>query len=218
MASISVEDFLKNVYALQSVGLPASSSVLARRLQVSNAAVTDMSRKLADQGFIIYRKYRAIQMTPEGERIALDVVRRHRLWELFLNKILDIPWEKVHDEAELLEHQTSEYLINKIDSFLGFPKVDPHGDPIPDQTGFIANSNYSKMSDLKSPAKLIVKRILDHDGKTFRFVNEVGISLNMELDFVENRPKENSVIVEIEGRIVAIAMEFARNIFVENIE
>ncbi len=215
MASISVEDFLKNVYALNSVGLQASSSVLAKRLKVSNAAVTDMSKKLAEQGLVIYQKYRAIQMTSEGESIALDVIRRHRLWELFLNKILDIPWEKVHDEAEMLEHQTSDYLIDKIDSFLGFPRVDPHGDPIPDQSGFIPENNYVKLSEFISPAKLAVRRILDYDGKTIRFVNDAGLSLDMEFDFIENRKKDKVFLIDIGDKPVLVPLEIASNIFVE---
>ncbi len=215
MASISVEDYLKNVYTLKSVGLEASSSVLAKRLKVSNAAVTDMSRKLSAQGYIIYQKYRAIQMTPKGERIALDVIRRHRLWELFLNKILDIPWEKVHDEAEMLEHQTSDYLINKIDSFLDYPQVDPHGDPIPDQSGFIPEDNYVKLSELSNPAKLIIKRILDYDGETMSFINDVGLTLNAEILFVENHKNDKTLMIEIGDKAVLMPEGIARNIFVE---
>jgi DtxR family Mn-dependent transcriptional regulator len=215
MASISVEDFLKNVYALESVGLPASSSVIANRLKVSNAAVTDMSRKLADQGYIIYRKYRPVQMTPEGESIAIAVVRRHRLWELFLHQILDIPWDKVHNEAEMLEHQTSDYLINKIDSFLGFPRTDPHGDPIPDQSGFVPETNFVKLSEINSQVKLTVKRILDHDGAIMRFVNDVGLSLNMEIEYMGFIDNDQEIQIKLGEQLVLVPAMIARNIFVE---
>jgi len=215
MASISVEDFLKNVYVLKSFGYRASSSALAKRLMVSNAAVTDMSKKLSKQNLIVYQKYRDIQLTHDGEVVALGVIRRHRLWELFLNKILNIPWERVHDEAEKLEHQTSEYLIDEIDRYLGYPGVDPHGDPIPDRFGNIIQNNYVKLSELESRANLLVRRIKEHYGETMTYLNQIELKLDHEISYIDAIPNKDALLILIDGNEVEMPVSIAENIFVE---
>ena len=140
--SVSTENFIKSIYLLKSdYGLKANSSNLSKQLNISHAAVTDMSRKLAIKGWIVYEKYKEITLTPDGEKMALNIIRRHRLWELFLSSVLNIPVTKVHQEAEILEHQTSDFLIDKIDEYLGKPNFDPHGDPIPDFEGKLPKNN-----------------------------------------------------------------------------
>jgi DtxR family Mn-dependent transcriptional regulator len=217
MASISIEDFLKNVFSLINLGGKATTSKLAKRLRVSNAAITDMSRKLAQQGLINYEKYRAITLTPEGEKIALSVVRRHRLWELFLNKVLDVPWEKVHDEAEKLEHQTSDFLINEIDKYLGFPEVDPHGDPIPDESGNLQNQDLIRLTEVKLPSTLILRRIVEHTGETMQFLNDHQIELNMEIVFKSLLPEQNTVLIALNGTNLEIPVSVAEKLFVEKL-
>lgn len=217
MISISNENFIKQVYMLRSLGYKSSATLLSKRLGISNAAVTDMSRKLAREGLIDYRKYREIMLTAEGEKIAVSVVRRHRLWELFLNKILGIPWEKVHDEAEKLEHQTSDYLINEIDKFLGFPEVDPHGDPIPDKSGNLQSQNLVRLTDVKLPSNLILRRIVEHTGETMQFLNTNGIELNQKIIFITTDPECSSVLISLNGQELNIPVSVAEKLFIEKL-
>ena len=131
--SVSTENFLKAIFHFQNEGLEANSSRMAKKLGISNAAVTDMAKKLSRQKLIIYQKYKGLKLTEKGRTLAVSIIRRHRLWELFLHDVLGLSWAEVHDEAEMLEHQTSNFLIEKIDKYLGHPEFDPHGAPIPDQ-------------------------------------------------------------------------------------
>lgn len=217
MASISIEDFLKNVFLLINLGGKATTSRLSKRLMVSNAAITDMSRKLAAQGLINYEKYRAITLTDDGEKIALSVIRRHRLWELFLNKVLDVPWEKVHDEAEKLEHQTSDYLINEIDEYLGFPEVDPHGDPIPDKSGNLQSQDLVRLTDVKLPSNLILRRIVEHTSETMHFLNTNGIELNQEMALKTINPESKAVLISLNGKYLNIPVSVAEKLFIEKL-
>lgn len=214
MASISIEDFLKNTFMLINLGGKATTSKLARRLEVSNAAVTDMSKKLAQQGLIHYEKYRAITLTAEGKKVALGVIRRHRLWELFLNKVLNIPWEKVHDEAEKLEHQTSDYLINEIDKYLGYPEVDPHGDPIPDKSGNLHDQDLVCLRDVESPARIILRRVVEHTGDTMQFLNENGIALNQEIEF-KSMNNDDNLIIRLRNQELLVPLSVAEKLYIE---
>jgi DtxR family transcriptional regulator, Mn-dependent transcriptional regulator len=215
MASVSIEDFLKGVFMLISLDGKASTGRLAQRLSVSNAAITDMSRKLARQELINYEKYRNITLTPTGERMALDIIRRHRLWELFLNKVLNIPWEKVHDEAERLEHHTSEYLIDELEKFLGYPRVDPHGDPIPDREGNFTDSEYECLTNIDSPAKVRLKRIVEHTESTILFLNELNIALDQDFYVKEKKSDTGQVMITLNGLDSSIPLDIAAKLYVE---
>lgn len=136
--SVSIENFVKAVYQINEDNRErVTTTNLANKLAITNAAITDMAKNLSKKGLIDYKKYKEIKLTPSGEKKAIGIIRRHRLWELFLHKVLGMSWDEVHEEAEALEHQTSENLMNRIDEFLEFPKFDPHGDPIPDKNGNI---------------------------------------------------------------------------------
>lgn len=215
MASISIEDFLKNVFALVNLGQKANTSKLARRLNVSNAAITDMSRKLSQRNLINYEKYRDITLTPEGEEIALSVVRRHRLWEVFLNEVLHIPWEKVHDEAERLEHHTSEYLINELDKFLNFPRIDPHGDPIPDKNGHLAKQEFVCLRDVQASTIVSLKRIVEHTGEIMDFLNEINCSLGQEIRVGELNVHQKTIQLSISGKEIMMPLFVAEKLYVE---
>jgi len=215
MASISIEDFLKNVYLLINLGDKANTSKLARRLNVSNAAITDMSRKLAHQDLINYEKYRDITLSPEGEKIALSVIRRHRLWEVFLNEVLGIPWEKVHDEAERLEHHTSEYLINEMDKFLEYPKIDPHGDPIPDESGYFAKQNLTRLTEVTIPANVKLERIVEHTGVAIEFLNNINCGIGQEISVGIIDKETRKVFLTISGNDVIMPFEVAENLYVK---
>lgn len=132
MSTISKENYLKVIFNQNElVNDFVTTSQMAQELDVSNAAISDMAKKLSSEGLITYEKYKGMELTSKGEKMALKVIRRHRLWELFLMKILGLNWSEIHDEAENLEHHSSDFLIDKIDEYLGYPEFDPHGHPIP---------------------------------------------------------------------------------------
>ncbi|MCB0515771.1 MAG: metal-dependent transcriptional regulator [Chitinophagales bacterium] len=136
--SISVENFIKTIYQFElREGKDTRSGSIAKELGITNAAATDMARKLASKNIVAYQKYKALKLTADGKKMALHIVRRHRLWETFLHQVLGLNMHEIHQEAELLEHATSEFLLDKIDAFLGNPTTDPHGDPIPNKNGVI---------------------------------------------------------------------------------
>ena len=136
MPTISKENYLKSIYSLNSThGENVSTSQVAQKLEITNAATSEMARKLAKLGYLNYEKYKGVELTEKGRKVALQIIRRHRLWEVFLINVLGMSWSEVHDEAEKLEHNTSETLINKIDEHLDFPEFDPHGHPIPNKFG-----------------------------------------------------------------------------------
>ncbi|RPH34760.1 metal-dependent transcriptional regulator, partial [bacterium] len=135
MPNRSTEDYIKAVYALEAVGEPVTTSAVAAQLHIANGSVSAMLKKLSQERLLHYKPYQGVTLTAAGRRMALRIVRRHRLWEVFLAERLGFPWDEVHDEAERLEHVTSDELERKLDESLGFPSADPHGDPIPSAPG-----------------------------------------------------------------------------------
>ena len=159
MSTISTENYLKKIFNHnKAFGEKINAVKLAQELSVSNAAISDMAKKLSKHGLISYEKYKGIELTDKGEQMALNVIRRHRLWELFLIKVLDIPWSEVHEQAEVLEHHTSDKLIDRIDEFLGFPDFDPHGHPIPRKNGSLPDAQIQRQITLhRRPNQKIYK-------------------------------------------------------------
>ena len=167
MNNVSQEDYLTTIYRNLNEDGEIKSNLLAEKLEISNAAVTDMLRKLSRDGFVDYKKYKSIKLTIEGESYAKNMLRRHRIWEVFLYKTLGMSWDKVHQEAEKLEHSSSDEMINLLDEFLEFPKVDPHGYPIPDKNGKMKKvKNVIAVTELKENESAKVVRVND-DVKNF---------------------------------------------------
>lgn len=216
--SVSTENFIKNVYLIKSdYGLKASSSNLSKQLNISHAAVTEMSQKLATKGWIVYQKYKELTLTPDGEKIALNIIRRHRLWELFLTQVLNIPLTKVHKEAEILEHQTSEFLIDKINEYLGNPNFDPHGDPIPDTEGKLPKNDSIRLSEVENGRRYLITRILHQNDSLINFLMKNGVNLNTEI-FVEERFQANlSMAILLNGKPIILDKESILSIYVQEI-
>ncbi|RZK18012.1 MAG: metal-dependent transcriptional regulator, partial [Pedobacter sp.] len=149
MQSFTEENYLKIIYHLSETSNSVQTNAIAEQMQTKPASVTDMIKKLADKGFVDYVKYQGVTLTDKGKNAAIDIVRKHRLWEVFLVDKLNFKWDEVHDVAEELEHIKSETLIGRLDEFLGFPKSDPHGDPIPDKNGRFAKTQFTKLIELK---------------------------------------------------------------------
>ena len=151
MQNISKEDYLSTIYKYRDADGTIKANKIAEKLSISNAAVTDMSKKLAKDGYINYEKYKGINLTDNGEEYAKSMVRRHRIWELFLHQIIGMPWDKVHDEANLLEHSASDELISRMEEMLDFPEFDPHGDPIPGKRWFYTETK--KINSINKTSK-----------------------------------------------------------------
>jgi DtxR family Mn-dependent transcriptional regulator len=215
MASENVEDYLKSIYKLQEGGGKVSTSSLSERLGVSAPSVTEMIKKLADEGILTYAPYKGVELTTEGRKKALKILRRHRLWELFLVKVLNYPWHEIHDEADRLEHFTSEKLERRLDEALGYPRTDPHGDVIPTTDGSIERVEYRSLSEVKSGETVTVARVNDASAQVLQYASRLGIGLKRRIKVKEHVEFDGSLRVEIGRKEQFVSAKLAENIFVE---
>jgi DtxR family Mn-dependent transcriptional regulator len=204
------ENYAKALYELQArepdgVGTTA----VAQRLGVTPASASGMLRRLADEGVVEYAPYRGARLTPEGERIALEVIRHHRLIELFLAEVLGMPWDRVHEEAEVLEHHISEELEELIAAKLGEPALDPHGDPIPDRDLAVTADESIPLTDLEQDEEGVFTRVSDSDASMLRYLAERTIQPGARLTVRGKEPFGGPVLVEIDGRTHPLGPELA---------
>jgi DtxR family Mn-dependent transcriptional regulator len=214
MLTESVQDYLKAVWKLGR-DEPASTSAIAEELGVSAASATAMLKRLDALGLVEHERYHGARLTPAGERIALEVVRHHRLLELYLMEHLGLGWDEVHAEAERLEHHLSEELEARIDAALGHPTRDPHGDPIPSPELVLASEEPRCLGDVDSGDVAIVRRVPDSDPALLRYLAELGLVPEREVRIVEQAPFDGPVTIEVEGARHAIARQLATSIEVE---
>lgn len=194
MTTTSREDYLKHIFILQQESKDAvPMGALASVMGVASASVTGMVKSLVDSGFVMYEPYVGVSLTHAGEKIALDVIRRHRLIEAFLVSTLGLDWSEVHEEAEAMEHVISDKLLARIDLFLGNPKVDPHGDPIPAANGKVNRTKLKNLAEQGAGTRVRVVRVLDQDAKFLQFVDRIGLRPGAEL-LVETNDTESQVI------------------------
>ena len=219
MNNVSQEDYLTAIYRNLDDAGEIKPNLLASKLEISNAAVTDMLRKLSRDGFVDYQKYKSIKLTSEGEVYAKNMLRRHRIWEVFLHQTLGMSWDKVHDEAEKLEHSSSDEIINRLEEFLEFPEVDPHGYPIPDKNGKIKKSKtVVAISELNENDSAKVIRVNDDVKNLLSYVTKIGISLGKDILIKDKLDYDGSVLVKIDNKEINISNKIASNIFVEKIK
>lgn len=218
MKNISKEDYLSTIYKLRDGNGEIKPNLIAESLHISNAAVTDMLRKLSTDGFVIYKKYKGIKLTVGGENYAKNMVRRHRIWETFLHQVLGMSWDKVHDEAEMLEHSSSDELINRIEEYMNYPESDPHGYPIPDRKGKLPkHKNAVAISELNINDKVEVIRVNDTHKGMLGYISKIGIDLGKKLIIKEILKFDGSMLLKINDKEVNISKAIASNIFVEKI-
>lgn len=219
MISLSKENFLKRIYSNEEKGLEFTSpSFMADALRVSNAAITDMARKLAVDGLVLHQLYKGISLTDTGRHEALKVIRRHRLWESFLMNTLKLDWSEVHIEAENLEHHSSDDLIDKIDEYLGFPAFDPHGAPIPDSFGKMpVTRDLMKLSDISVSGDYIVARVLDEDSLALDHLGRIGIFPGIVIKIIEKIEIDNGIVILLQNKETTISEVIAKNILLESI-
>ena len=213
--SEAVEDYAKAIYALSQRGEGAvTTSALAERLGVSPGSVTAMLKRMVEMGLVDHELYQGSSLTEAGERVALEVIRHHRLIESYLSEALGMPWDRVHDEAEVLEHYISEELEERLAVALGDPSHDPHGDPIPDRELVLAPGTGTPLAELEAGAEGTFTRVSDSDPEMLRYLAERGIRPGAKLEVRERQPFGGPLTVNVEGSSHAIGGELARRMLI----
>jgi DtxR family Mn-dependent transcriptional regulator len=214
MRTQAIEDYLKAIYELHAESGAATTSALANRLGVAPASATMMVKKLAGLKLVAHEPYRGVVLRKPGERIALEVIRHHRLVESFLAEVLGVPWDEVHDEAERWEHVLSEELEERIDERLGFPTSDPHGAPIPARDGGIAHRASVPMAELEPGQSATIVEVSDRDPDLLRYVAELGLVPGASLTLVAAAPFGGPLTVAVAGAEHAVGREVAAELLV----
>jgi DtxR family Mn-dependent transcriptional regulator len=213
--SQAIEDYLKAIHFLHLGAEKVSTSAIAERLGVAQASVTGMIKKMAEMKLVKHSPYHGVELTPAGEKIALEIIRHHRLLELYLAEAMGYTWDKVHDEAEKLEHVISEEFEEKIDEFLGRPTVDPHGAPIPTKDGQLPRFEYFALSETEAGDRVVVRMVSDRDPEKLRYLGKIGLFPNTELDVIDKAPFNGPVHIRINDDSHHLGRELADVILVE---
>jgi DtxR family Mn-dependent transcriptional regulator len=214
--SQAAEDYAKAILALQTeAGGPVSTTAVAERLGVTPASASGMLRRLDDHGLVAHRRYHGVELTPEGRRVALRVLRHHRLLETYLAESLGVPWDRVHQEAEVLEHVLSDELEALIAAKLGHPTHDPHGDPIPSAELVLEESTQVCLASLEAGATGVLARVSDADPEILRYLAARGIAPGSHLEVIERQPFGGPLFVRIDGEDHVLGGELAQAMSVE---
>jgi DtxR family Mn-dependent transcriptional regulator len=216
-----VEDYLKAIYDLERVGEPAATNDIALQLRVSAASVSGMVRRLADLGLITHEPYRGVRLTADGRHAALRTLRRHRILECYLTEVLGYPWDRVHEEAERLEHAASEELIERMAAALGDPAQDPHGAPIPTRDGRVEESTLRSLAEMGQGDRVRVRRMQDEDAERLRYLAELGIRPGALVRVLDKAPFDGPITLWVDdaagGATRAIGVALADQVFVEQL-
>lgn len=214
--TLSEENYLKTIYHITSAsGTEVSTNAIAEKMETKASSVTDMLKKLAEKNLIIYQKYQGVSLTESGSLAAKMIVRKHRLWEVFLVDKLQFAWDEVHDIAEQLEHIKSEQLINKLDDFLGNPTEDPHGDPIPDINGKIIKMERLLLSELKENQTGVCVGVKDSSTEFLKYLDKNKIALGVTIKVNSIEDFDLSLNVKVNGNDLLISNKIAGNLFVK---
>jgi len=214
MPNRTTEDYIKAIYSIGKDGARATTSALASHLNLADASVTDMLKKLSERGLATYERYQGAFLTQRGRQMALKIVRRHRLWEMFLVRHLGYSWDKVHSEAERLEHVTSDELEERLDRALDYPSADPHGDPIPSASGTVPILGGMPLAEVPLGHTVRVQRVSDRDGEILQHATSLGIALKTPVRVKERRTFDGSMVIEVAGCDQFVSRMVAEAIFV----
>jgi DtxR family transcriptional regulator, Mn-dependent transcriptional regulator len=216
--SSSKENYVKAIFHLQEDGI-VTTNALAKQLDTRAASVTDMLKKLKTQKLLLYEKYKGFKLSPEGRRLALQIIRKHRLWELFLVKKLGFGWEEVHEMAEELEHISSKKLVDRLDEFLDYPKSDPHGDPIPDSNGRYAVKKQQNLTEMKLNTSGVVSNISDQSPEMLELLRHKGLVLGTRVEIKKRFAFDDSVELKVKNLpAITISGHVAKKVFVSHEE
>ncbi len=216
MNSFTEENYIKAIYKLiESEGDTVSTNAIAEKMDTKAASVTDMLKKLFRKKLINYKKYQGVTLTVKGEKVALNIIRKHRLWEMFLVEKLNFKWDEVHDVAEQLEHINSEKLIEQIDRFLNYPKFDPHGDPIPNAKGKLNLPKSQLLSKFNKNDVCVMNGVVDHSTAFLQYLDKSGMTLGNEIKIKDVIAFDRSLQIIINKRkTIFISNDVAKNILV----
>ncbi|GFD71553.1 metal-dependent transcriptional regulator [Tenacibaculum mesophilum] len=216
MFSQSEENYIKTMYHLAAdYKKGISTNAIAKKLDTKASSVTDMIKKLSEKDVVAYKKYQGVTLTDFGKKIAANIVRKHRLWEVFLVDKLNFSWDEVHEVAEQLEHIKSPKLINELDAFLDYPKRDPHGDPIPDKEGNLQIIEKSLLSTLKKNEIGVCVGVDDSSSEFLRFLDKQEIALGKQIKVVEKEPFDGSLVIEMDGKTLTVSNKIASNLYIQ---
>lgn len=214
----SEENYLKIIYHLSiKTNSHVSTNAIAGVMDSKPSSVTDMVQKLAEKDLVSYKKYQGVSLTEQGRNAAINIIRKHRLWEVFLVEKLHFSWDEVHDIAEQLEHIKSEQLINRLDEFLNFPTEDPHGDPIPNKSGIIPKLTRQLLADAPLNEKLICVGVKDSSSSFLQYLDKQKISLGTALQIIEKEAFDSSLKILIDQEKITVSHIVANNIFVKQL-
>jgi DtxR family transcriptional regulator, Mn-dependent transcriptional regulator len=206
----SVEDYLKAIYRLSPRGRPAATSEIAQRLELSPASVSGMVKRLSEQGLLEHVPYRGVQLTPEGRRAALRMLRRHRLIEAYLVAFLGYTWDTVHAEAERLEHAVSDTLVDRMANVLGHPTVDPHGDPIPTSEGDILELASTPLAEVPTGATVEIRQVEEGQPDRLRYIASIGLRPGVRVTLLDRQPFQGPITIVVDGETHIIGHELAQ--------
>jgi DtxR family Mn-dependent transcriptional regulator len=213
--SASKENYLKAIFHLQTQDGVVTTNELAEELQTRAASVTDMLKKLKDQKLLMYEKYKGFRLSSEGRKVAIQIIRKHRLWEYFLVEKLQFGWDEVHEIAEELEHISSKKLIDRLDEYLGFPKADPHGDPIPDSNGKFERVEQVSLLELPLNKTAEISSVTNQSSEILELLRHKNLAIGTKLEVKKKFSFDSSLEIKIKNQpAVTISMEVAKNIFV----
>ncbi|MCC9138623.1 metal-dependent transcriptional regulator [Pontibacter silvestris] len=215
MHSFTEENYIKAIFKLSVNGTQdVNTNAIAEALDTKAASVTDMLRKLSAKGLVHYVRYKGVSLSEEGKLLALQIIRKHRLWEVFLVDKLKFNWDEVHEVAEELEHITSELLVKRLDEFLGYPKFDPHGDPIPSETGEMNLKKQKLLAEMEINTSGVVLGVNDSQPLFLKFLDKIGISLGATIKVIDKIEFDNSLEINIgNNNTILISSEVSKNIF-----
>ncbi|HML94670.1 MAG TPA: metal-dependent transcriptional regulator [Thermodesulfobacteriota bacterium] len=218
MYTESIEDYLKAIYEIQKERGKVSTNALSEKLGVAPASVTSMIKKLSEKKLITHKRYQGVMLTSAGQKIALEVIRHHRLVELYLAEALGVPWDKVHDEAEKWEHILSEDLEDRMDAVLGYPTRDPHGSPIPSRDGTLVELDSIPLADLGPGQSGVVAEVSDHDPSLLRYVGGMGLYPHTSVKVVSVEPFRGPITVKVGDEKHVLGAEAAQYVFITDIK
>lgn len=214
--TLSEEDYIKTIYHLSETDKTSvSTNAIAEQMHTKPSSVTDMIKKLSDKSLVNYKKYKGVSLTDDGRKVALAIIRKHRLWEVFLVNTLKFSWDEVHEVAEQLEHIKSEALIDKLDSYLGYPKVDPHGDPIPTKDGTFKKSVKKLISELPVSSRGVCVGVNDSSAAFLKFLDKNKIALGDTFTILDREEFDGSVTLNSSSGKIRISEQIAANLYLE---
>jgi DtxR family Mn-dependent transcriptional regulator len=214
MYTLTEENYLKAIYKLSVQTGNVSTNQIAASLATKASSVTDMLRKLADKLLINYTRYQGVSLTQTGEKVAVNIIRRHRLWEYFLVEKLNFKWDEVHDMAEEMEHISSTELIDRLDEFMGFPARDPHGDPIPDCNGNFKINDLKPISAIPVHSVGIISGVRDHSSAFLQYLEKQELTIGKKITVKEIISYDNTVVLQMDNKNLHISRDVANNLLI----